>query len=298
MARKNLKFDLNPLLTGPSLEARTKSGSPYRLLPLSEIDVDPEQPRRSFDPESMSELAASIKEYGVLAPILVRVTAGGTYRVIAGERRLRASKLLSLDTIPAIIDTDENEDKSTLAKQLVENLQRADLSPFERAQALGQLRDRHSWSLREIARRLGMSKSLVQRSLELLELPEDLQTALLAGASESKVLLLRRIESRELRRKLLTELQEYSRAGLERRIQQLNAEEDGKELSHGGTAKRGTKHKKALSADDKRVVEEIQRALGTKVLLLRAKNKAGQGKLLLEFYSEEDLSEMHRRLRG
>ncbi|MFN8391922.1 MAG: ParB/RepB/Spo0J family partition protein [Bdellovibrionota bacterium] len=297
MARKNLKFELNPLLTGPSLEARTKSGSPYRLLALSEIDVDPEQPRRTFDPEALAELAASIKEYGVMSPILVRVTAGGTYRVIAGERRLRASKLLGLDTIPAIIDSDENDDNSTLAKQLVENLQRQDLSPFERAQAIGQLRDRYQLSVRDIARRLGASKSMVQRSLELLDLPDDLQSALLAGASESKVMILREIEDRELRKDLIAQLDQYSRDGLEQKVRQLLlGETQDEKVSHGGTAGRGKSGKRAVSADDKRIVDEMQRVLGTKVTLARTKNKTGQGKVIIEFYSEDDLGEVHRRL--
>ena len=300
MARKNLKFDLNPLLSGPTLEARAKSGSPYRLLPLSEIDADPEQPRRGFDPAGLAELAASIKEYGVLAPILVRVTAGGTYRVVAGERRLRASKLLGLDTIPAIIDSDDSEDQSTLAKQLVENIQREDLSPLERAHAMAQLRDKHSWSVREIARRLGASKSTVQRSLELLNLPDDLQAALAAGAVESKIALLTCIESKELRKQLLSELDEYSRDGLEQRIARL-VSGDQRDVSHSGTGGRETrgrpkKGRGSLSVEDRRIVEELQRALGTKVQLLRAKIKSGQGRLQLEFYSSEDLNEIYRRL--
>jgi ParB family chromosome partitioning protein len=294
MARKNLKFELNPLLSGPSLEARTKSGSPYRLLPLSEIDVDPDQPRRSFDAEALAELAASIKEYGVLSPILVRVTAGGTYRVIAGERRLRASRLLGLDTIPAVIDGDDNEEKNTLAKQLVENLQRQDLAPMERAQAIGQLRDRYSWSVREIARRLGASKSLVQRSLELLELPDDLQAALLSGAAESKIHLLRQIEDGDVRKELLGQLDDLSRDALEQKIQQLLG--GAAELSRGGTEKQAKRRKNSLSADDKRIIDEIQRAVGTKVQLLRTRNKAGQGRLIIEFYTDDDLGEVHRRL--
>ena len=294
MARKNLKFEMNPLLSGPTLEARAKSGSPYRLLPISEIDVDPEQPRRYFDTEALSELAASIKEYGVLSPILVRVTAGGTYRVVAGERRLRACRLLGLDTIPAVIDTEDREEKSTLAKQLVENLQRQDLSSLERANAMGQLRDRHAWSVREIARRLGASKTLVQRSLDLLNLPDDLLAALAAGASETKVALLQRIEDRDLRKELLAQLDQLSRAALEQKISALLSGTDAEgEVSH-----RGTPRAKAarLSTEDKRIVEELQRALGAKVQLLRGKKNSKQGKLVLEFYSTEDLSELHRRL--
>ena len=218
MARKTLKFEMNPLLGGPTLEARTRSGSPYRLLPLAEIDVDPDQPRRNFDTEALAGLAASIKEHGVICPILVKVTAGGTYRVVAGERRLRASRLIGLETIPAIIDSEDADENNTLAKQLVENLQREDLSAIERALAVGQLRDRYGWSVREIAKKLGASKSLVQRSLDVLGLPEDLREALQLGASESKVLMLQQIEDRETRKALLERIEELSRNELELEI--------------------------------------------------------------------------------
>ncbi|MBP9839318.1 MAG: ParB/RepB/Spo0J family partition protein [Proteobacteria bacterium] len=295
MVRKNLKFEINPLLSGPSLEARTKSGSPYRLLPLSEIDVDPDQPRRSFEPEALSELAASIKEYGVLSPVLVRVTAGGTFRLIAGERRYRASKLLGLDTIPAIIDTEDSEEKSILAKQLVENIQRQDLASMEKATAISQLKDKYNWSIREIAKHLGTSKSMVQRSLDIFELPEDLKTALVNGASESKVLILSKIDSREMRQELLEQLDELSRSALELRVSEILEpnRESKSQVSHGGTKKTPVK---SLSGEDKRIIEETQRALGAKVQIVRSSTKPGQGKLVVEFYSNEDLRELHKKL--
>ena len=291
--RKNFKIELNPLFRGPSLESRTKTGSPYRVLPLVEIDVDPNQPRRSFSQESIEELAASIREYGVMNPILVAPTAGGTYRIIAGERRYRACKFLGLEAVPAIVDSSEEEggDPAILAKQLVENLQREDLSPVERATAIGQLRDRYSLSVREIAAKLGTSKSLVQRSLDILELPADLQTALLDGASESKVLLLRSVSDRALRGELLLQLGELTRDQLEEKIRELSGEK--KVVSHGGTVKRKTL---ALSPADRAMVDQIQKALGTKVLLLRSSSKREAGKLVVEFYSREDLQDLHKRL--
>lgn len=290
--RKNFKIELNPLFRGPSLESRTKTGSPYRVLPLSEIDVDPNQPRRSFSQESIEELAASIREYGLMNPILVAPTAGGTYRIIAGERRYRACRSLGLESVPAIVDSeDEGGETSILAKQLVENLQREDLSPVERATAIGQLRDRYTWSVREIAAKLGTSKSLVQRSLDILELPADLQNALLNGASESKVLMLKGIENREMRAELLSLLGEVTREQLEEKIQSLAGER--KIVSHGGTAR---KKSPGLSPSDRAMVDQIQKALGTKVLLMRSGSKKEGGKLVVEFYSKEDLDDIHRRL--
>lgn len=297
MARKTLKFEMNPLLGGPTLEARTRSGSPYRLLPLAEIDVDPDQPRRVFDTEALAELAASIKEHGILCPILVKVTAGGTYRVVAGERRLRASRLIGLESIPAVIDADDGDDNSTLAKQLVENLQREDLSAIERALAVGQLRDRYGWSVREIAKKLGASKSLVQRSLDVLALPEDLREALQGGASESKILLLQQIADRETRKVLLERVDELTRAELELEIQRILSSDDDTSVSHRGTeSERRVSAKRTHSMEDRRIIDDIQRSLGTKVDIIRSARKDGVGRLVLDFYAAEDLEELYRRL--
>lgn len=295
MAKKTIKFNVNPLFGGPSLEARTRSGNPYRELRLAEIEVDPDQPRRVFDSGSLTELAESIKEYGVLCPVLVRIMSTGTSRLVAGERRLRAAKLAGLETIPAVIDASPSEDVDFLAKQLVENIQRADLTPMERSLAIGQLRDRYQWSIREIASHLSVSKGIVQRSLEILELPDDLQAALIAGASESKVLLLSKITSRESRKQLIAQLDKLSRSELEEIIAKWDRSVDSLgEAYHGGTE--NLRQRIELSVEDQRIIEEIQKTLGIKVHLIRKVGKAGQGKLALEFYSAEDLYEIYRRL--
>lgn len=290
MTKKKIDFSMNPLLGGPSLEARTKSGSPYRELSLSEIDVDPDQPRRVFSEDSLRELADSIKIYGVISPILVRIGSGGSYRIVAGERRFRASKLANLETIPAIIDVEDVANSKTLSKQLVENIQREDLSSMEKAFAIGQLRDQFSLSVREIATQLGISKSSVQRSIDVLALPDDLQAALIAGAPESKILLLAEIKDKKVRTALLAEIDGYTRAELKVRIEELIQGSAG--LSHGGTrtaSHEGTK----LSDADKRIVEGLQRALGTKVALSR---KGEKGRLSIDFYSKDDLQVIFSKL--
>jgi ParB family chromosome partitioning protein len=296
MARKTLKFEMNPLLSGPSLESRARTGSPYREISISDIDVDPDQPRRVFDQAALNELATSIKEYGVLCPILVRIAEGGTYRVVAGERRLRAAKLAGLDRIPAVVDSDKEDGKDVLAKQLVENLQRQDLSSMERALAIGQLREQFSWSVREVATHLGVSKSFVQRCIEVLELPDDLQAALIAGAPESKILLLAQIKDRAKRKSLIARLEQLSRSALEEELDELLGRGgQGDEVSHGGT-KRKKRKGPQLSVEDRRIVEEIQRTLGTKVEIARKSGDSGKGRLTLEFYSPTDLYEIYRRL--
>ena len=289
MARKSLKFETNPLFGGPSLNERSLIGSPFRELSLAEIDVDPDQPRRVFDPQSLAQLAASIQKYGLLTPILVRPLAGGTYKVVAGERRFRAAKLAGLETIAAVVEAEEGGQGDTLAKQLVENLQREELSPMERALAVGQLKERYNWSIREIAANIGISKSLVQRSLEILELPEDLQSALVAGASESKVLLLAKVKDAKKRVQLLSQLERLSRVEIEKLVKGEQAATD--KLYHGGTAK-----PKARSTQDERVINKIQKALGTRVDIQRKASDLKKGKLIVEFYSDDDLKALYSKL--
>ncbi|MBL7663288.1 ParB/RepB/Spo0J family partition protein [bacterium] len=291
MSRKKLKLQNNPLLSGPSLAGRNKFGSPYREILLSEIDVDPNQPRRVFETEGLSELAASIKEYGVLCPLLVRALDGGSFRLIAGERRFRAAKLAGLKSVPVIVDS-ADDDEAILPKQLVENLQRKDLTPLERAQAFGELSESLGLSVRDLAKKLGVSKSLVQRSLDVLSLPDDLKKALLDGYPESKVLLLATVKDKDKRKQLLKGIDSMSRSELEVEVGGKKKAKVGK-LSHRGTISTGETYR--LSPADERLQQEFQRALGTKVVLQR---KPGDihGKIVIEFYSEDDLSELFRRL--
>ncbi len=299
MVRKSVSLEHNPLLGGPSLQLRNRTGNPYREISLSEIDVDPDQPRRVFDPDALQELSESIRQYGVLSPILVRPAEGGTFRLIAGERRLRASMLAGLKSIPAVIDQNEDEGSSSiLPKQLVENLQRQDLSSLERAVAIGQLKTKFSWSVREIASKLGVSKSLVQRSIDILALPEDLQAALAGGAAESKILLLANVEDPEVRRQMLAQLDVYSREQLAEEIGKTGVKlGTGLSVSHGGTLKVDGKSPE-LSVEDSRIVDDLQRALGSRVALARSSRKPDGGKISIEFYGRDDLYEIYRRLVG
>lgn len=283
MVKKKLLLANNPLLSGPALDEREKSGSPYRELKISSIDRDPNQPRKSFDEERISELASSIKLYGVLNPIIVHPgKIPGKYILVAGERRLRASMLAGLTSIPAIIDYEFNHDHDrTLLVQLVENMQRADLTPLERAQAIGALKDRYNLSIRDIAERLGISKSNVQRSLEILELPADLMNALKEGASESKILLLAKIDDPEIRAGYLKDLESLSRSDLQKGLE---------------TKRHEVKEEAKLSPDDLRISDEIQRAIGLKVKLSRNSSNPEHGRVAVEFYSNEDLQEIFRRL--
>jgi len=284
MVKRKFMFANNPLLAGPGFEERDKIGVPYRELPLASIDRDPNQPRKVFDQARLNELSSSIKTYGVLSPILVRPSTPGRYLLIAGERRLRASELAGLKVIPALVDQEvETTGDRTMAMQLVENLQRADLTPIERAYAIGALRDTFHLSVREIGEKLGVSKSMVQRSLDILGLPDDLLNALREGASESKILLLAKIEDEEIRASYLKELDVLTRGQLERDLAKRTDEES--QLSSA-----------EISPEDKRIAEEIQRAIGLKVRLQRSTKNPAAGKLVVDFYSESDLQEVFRKL--
>lgn len=286
MSKKKLLLANNPLLSGPALQERDKIGIPYREISISSIDRDPNQPRITFDEEKLKELSDSIRTYGVLSPIIVQPSKiPGRYKLVAGERRLRASQLAGLQSIPAMIDREGGNDaERTLAMQLVENLQRADLTPLERAQAIGALRDTFKLSVRDVAEKLGVSKSMVQRSLEILELPDDLLNALKEGASESKILLLAKIEDEEIRASYLKDLDVLTRSQLKKNIEvQPESKEQGK-----------VKH--FSDPEDERISDELQRALGLKVKLYRNAPGSSAGRITIEFYSDSDLQEVFRKL--
>jgi ParB family chromosome partitioning protein len=286
MSKRSFSFANNPLMAGPALEERARGGIPYREIPVSAIEADPNQPRRSFDEEKLQELAESIKLYGVLSPILVRAGAlPGRYTIISGERRYRASQVAGLAAIPAIVSQGEGEDSRTLAIQLVENLQRDDLSSLERAQAIGALRDAHNLSIRDIAERLSISKSAVQRSLEILQLPDDLLNALREGASESKVLLVAKIDDPAMRASYLKDIDVLTRAQLGQSVEAKRGAVAGEPLEA-----------KVMNAEDQRIAEEIQRALGMKVRLVRSNPNSDGGRLSIDFYGEGDLQILFRKL--
>lgn len=288
MSKRSFSFANNPLMAGPALDERARGGIPYREIPLSAIEADPHQPRQNFDEEKLNELAESIKLYGVLSPILVRSgQLPGRYTLISGERRFRAAHLAGLSSIPAIVNQTEDVEGRNLAIQLVENLQRDDLSPIERAHAIGALRDAHNLSVREIADKLSISKSAVQRSLDILQLPHDLLNALKAGAAESKVLLLAKIEDESIRATYLKDLDVLTRAQLEESLGSRKTENDDVT---------GTTTARALTAEDQRIADEIQRALGMKVKLNRPNSGAENGRLTIEFYTDGDLQIVFRKL--
>ncbi|MBI4315305.1 MAG: ParB/RepB/Spo0J family partition protein, partial [Chloroflexi bacterium] len=155
-------------------------GGPVALL-VSQIVRNPRQPRTRIDPQELADLAASIREHGVIQPVIVAKSAvPGQYTLIAGERRVEASKLAGLATIPGIV-RGQTSDQGLLELALIENIQRADLSPLEAAQAYRHLADDFSLSHDDIARRVGKQRATVSNTLRLLKLPPKIQGALAQG---------------------------------------------------------------------------------------------------------------------
>ena len=145
-------------------------------LKIMDIEPNRDQPRKIFDEDALAELADSIAKHGVIQPLLVRPMPDGSYQLVAGERRWRASRMAGLTEVPVVIK--ELSDDEAMALALIENLQREDLNPLEEAQAIQSLRERLPYSQEELAQRLGKSRSAVANSLRLLQLPRPMQDAL------------------------------------------------------------------------------------------------------------------------
>jgi ParB/RepB/Spo0J family partition protein len=144
-----------------------------RIVPVDHIEPNPEQPRLAFDEETLNELSASIREHGVLQPILVRPVGPNTYQLIAGERRWRASKLAGLETIPALIE--EIDDDTAMEIAIIENLQREDLSPLDEAAMYDRMVRDHGYSIRKLADKLGKDKGYLENRLRLADAPEEIR---------------------------------------------------------------------------------------------------------------------------
>lgn len=160
---------------GKGLEALIPVDDGPRLveLPVDDVEPNPEQPRRTFDPDELEALAASIREVGLLQPIVVHAVEGG-YHLIAGERRLRAARLAGLATVPAVVRATEG-DLELLSEALIENVQREDLRPLEEAAAYQELVERFELTHAEVGARVGKSRAAISNSLRLLGLPPSVQ---------------------------------------------------------------------------------------------------------------------------
>lgn len=187
-------------LLGDDTAGRTKGGT-VRNVPLDRIDPNPDQPRLTFDEDSLQELAASITEHGVLQPILVRPGAEGRYQLIAGERRWRSAQIAGLRDIPALVE--EIDDETALEIAIIENLQREDLSPLDEALMYERMTTEHGYSLRKLAQKLGKDKGYIENRLRLADAPSEIkQLVSLRKDTLSHAYELLKVDDARKRRKL------------------------------------------------------------------------------------------------
>jgi ParB family transcriptional regulator, chromosome partitioning protein len=190
----------------PSIVSLLTPGSPtrsvgVRIVEIDHIEPNPEQPRMVFEVEALDELSSSIREHGVLQPILVRPIGPNTYQIVAGERRWRASKLAGLATIPALIE--EIDDDTALEISIIENLQREDLSPLDEAAMYDRMVHEHGYSIRKLADKLGKDKGYLENRLRLADAPPEVRELVsLRKDSLSHAYELMKVEDPKKRRRL------------------------------------------------------------------------------------------------
>lgn len=252
--------------------------------PVEQVVPNPRQPRTHFDLSALEDLASSIKEHGVIQPLIVsKNETGAGYILIAGERRLQASKLAGLTKVPVIVRQTTDQQKLELA--LIENIQRADLNPLEEANAYQQLSDEFRLSHEEIALRVGKSRVAVTNTLRLLKLSAPIQQALVDG----------RISEGHARALLSLVTPQAQAAALQTVINQSLTVRQTEELVRKmGGEKPASPPKSGPSPDILALEERLRSSLGTEVSLKAGKN--GKSALTLYFYSEEELNALLERL--
>lgn len=250
---------------------------------LYDIDTNPNQPRKTFDPEKLAELAASIKRHGIVQPILVKKN-GSRYTIVAGERRYRAARAAGLMTVPVIL-TDVDED-TIMEISLVENIQRENLNPIEEAAAIKLLMQQHDLTQEEVSERVGKSRPAIANALRLLTLAKSVQKLIkdgrlsaghgkmLAGVGDPRVQM-------ELAEKCVES--DWSVRRLE------------DEIRFSEMPKRRRKEKPEPTPEFRNAMHRMRAELGTKVSVQGDEEK---GKLIIHYYSRDDLDRIYRTIVG
>ena len=268
-------------LLGPTREEAEREGSLVEL-PIHDIKPNPFQPRKTVDPTALEELVSSIKQAGLLQPVVVRrAPANGGYELIAGERRLRACQQLGWERIPAV--QRDADDRTLLTLALIENLQRDDLSPVDEARGYERLIAEFKLAQQDVADAVGRDRSTVANALRLLKLPEDVLAMLHEGQlSVGHARALLAIEDP----RVVTNLAREAVA------QGLSVREVEDRVRGGRAPERRPRMKRGMGAapEVRRVEDALRRRLGTDVRVsLRAK---GKGQIHLSFYSNDDLARL------
>ena len=259
----------------------TASNEAVMLIDINKIEPNKSQPRKNFSESSLEELAQSIKQYGVIQPIIVKKSSGG-YEIIAGERRWRAAKIAGIKEIPAIIK-DYDEDK-LFEIALVENLQREDLNPIEEAMGYSKLSDNFGFSQEEISKRVGKSRSAVANSIRLLSLDDNTQALVKSGklsAGHARTIIPVDDEKQRL---------ELAERVIEEELSVRETENIVKKILESKKEKKSAHRVSKFNTESYGKIEEnLKNILGTNVKLKSGKNK---GAIEIEYYSDDDLERL------
>lgn len=256
-----------------SLEKGEKVKDGVRIIKIDSIETNPDQPRTRFDQAALQELAASIKNYGVIQPILVTELGDGKYELIAGERRMRASILAGLSTIPCIVKSFTESDRAEIA--LIENLQREDLNPVEEAKAYRALMDKSGMTQEELANKLGKSRPAIANSLRLLTLSPNVLELVEAGrlsAGHARTLAV--IKDQKVQ-------ESYAKAAADKKMSVRQLE---RMVAHYLNPKKPTRIYN--SPELKELVNNMQHTFGTKVKAIGNNEK---GRIYIDYYTKDDL---------
>lgn len=265
---------LGSLIPTMQVVASAPQGS-IRTVALSAITENPRQPRRHFSPSELEDLMASIKEHGILQPLIVQEITRGQFELIAGERRLRACKMLGLHEVPVVMRTANDQEKLEIA--LIENIQRQDLGALEEARAFHALVEEFHLTQEEVAKRVGKSRPVVANTMRLLELGPEMQQALMDGKitkSHARTLLAENDLTK--REHLFFQMLSGGMTVREAEVRTSNS-----------LGRRATRNKKSpnILAHEARLRE----ILGTKVDI---QDKNGRGKIVISYFSKEELLEL------
>jgi ParB family chromosome partitioning protein len=267
--------------TGMDIASVATPGEHIKQLPLDAILVNPDQPRKHFDENALQELAASIKEHGIIQPLVV-TPKGDSYRIVAGERRFRASQIAGLTKVPAIVRNHKELEELEIA--LVENVQRVDLSPLEQAVSIVRLRDQFSLTPKQIAQKLGKAETTVSNIVRLLQLPPEAVEALqkndITEGHARAILALKTDE--KLQKELLNTI-----------ITQKLSVRDAEDFVKQHRAQK-TSTKASYSPAIQKIFNRLDASLLPKARV--KETREGKGALLLQYDSETELEQLIARL--
>ncbi|NLT95698.1 MAG: ParB/RepB/Spo0J family partition protein [Clostridia bacterium] len=278
MSKRGLGKGLGALIPTTNLLQYDPEKDSITEIVIDEIIPNSFQPRKNFDPDKLAELAASIKEHGVLQPVIVRPHGEG-YQLVVGERRLRASKILGLEKIPAVIKTLSDRDMTEIA--LIENIQRQDLNPVEEAKAYKKLMEEFGMTQEEIAKKLGKSRPFIANFLRILNLPQNILDFLekeLISFGHARALL--SVEDNKLQLEIANMI-------IDKKLSVRETEQIVKKALSNKN-KKATKEKTSISISPlfKDIQERLCLKFSTKVNI---KDKGNKGKIEIEYYNQEDL---------